>query len=82
MRSPCSADIDTTEDTTFYPGSSFQTAGRDPLEETQHRLNLRTKAKHNVHPRVLVAFVTESLSTVVHYHRARNMWDSFYAKHH
>ena len=30
------------------------------LEDTQHRLDLRIKTRHNVHPRTLFAFVTET----------------------
>ena len=34
------------------------------LEEMQHRLNLCIKTKQNVHPRTVVAFVNETLSSI------------------
>ena len=37
------------------------------LEETQHRLNLCVKPRQNVHPRTLVAFVIETMSSITQY---------------
>ena len=52
------------------------------LEETQHRLNLCIKTKQNVHPRTIVAFVSDTLSGITQYYRTvGNIWDSLYVKH-
>ena len=54
------------------------------LEEMQHRLNLCIiiKTKQNVHPRTVVAFVNETLSSITQYYRTvGNIWDSLYGKH-
>ena len=52
------------------------------LEETQHRLNLCIKTKQNVHPRTVVAFLNETLSSITHcYRTVGNVWDSLHGKH-
>ena len=52
------------------------------LEETQHRLNLCIKTKQIVHPRTIVAFLTDTMSGITHYYRTvGNVWDNLYAKH-
>ena len=52
------------------------------LEEMQHRLNLCIKTKQNVHPRTIVAFVSDTLSGITQYYRTDgNIWDSLYGKH-
>ena len=63
------------------PPSTLDQASRW-LEEMQHRLNLCIRTRRNVHPRTLVAFVIETLSAVIQYHRTIvNIWDSLYAEH-
>ena len=48
----------------------------------QHRLNLCIKTKENVHPRTIVAFVSDTLSGITQYYRTvGNIWDSLYGKH-
>ena len=50
------------------------------LQEMQHRLNLCIKTKQNVHPRTIVAFVSDTLSGITQYYRTvGNIWDSLYA---
>ena len=39
------------------------------LEEMQHQLNLCIKTKQNVHPRTIVAFVSDTLSGITQYYR-------------
>ena len=52
------------------------------LEEMQHRLSLCIKTKQNVHPRTVVAFVNETLSSIAQYYRTvGSIWDSLYGKH-
>ena len=52
------------------------------LEEMQHRLNLCIKTRQNVHPRTVIAFVQEVLSSIIQYYRTvGNVWDSLYVKH-
>ena len=52
------------------------------LEEMQHRLNLCIKTKQTVHPRTVVAFVTDTMSGITHYYRTvGNVWDSLFVKH-
>ena len=79
MRSPCRREILTPPK---MPPSTLDQALKW-LEEMQHRLNLRIKTKqNNLHPQTLVAFVTESLSAIIHYHRTiGNMRDNLYNKH-
>ena len=48
----------------------------------QHRLNLCIQTKQNVHPRALVAFVIETMSSILQYYRTiSKIWDSLYSKH-
>ena len=52
------------------------------LEEMQHRLSLCIKAKQNVNPRTIVAFVNDTLSGITQYYRTvGNIWDSLYGEH-
>ena len=52
------------------------------LEEMQHRLNLCIKTKQTVHPRTVVAFVTDTMSGITHYYRTVGIvWDSLFVKH-
>ena len=51
------------------------------LEEMQHRLNPCIKTKQSVHPRTVVAFVTETMSGITQYYRTvGNFWDSLSTK--
>ena len=47
------------------------------VEEMQHRLNLRIKTKHNVHPRTIVGFVNETLSGNITLDRVYTMLAEF-----
>ena len=54
------------------------------LEDMQHRLNLciNTRQSADVHPRTLVAFMIETMSSVIQYYRTiGDIWDSLYSKH-
>ena len=58
-------------------GSCLEVGGRDAAPA-----QLMHQDKQNVRPRILIAFVVETLSAVIQYYRKiGNIWDTLYTKH-